>query len=219
MTWRKRASFILTSAALLAPLPLLFPALLLFPHHARAASFEVWSETPIDQAKLDAIVADANKRLATSPLYHPPEVRKVFLTQDSWRWLWLANTARGSIAFTKPFNNAMIVNRSSIADNAVWIDRPGGKRRTLGAIIAHEACHGMQRRHFGFAVQVTKPTWLFEGYCDHVAQESTLSEADYAALKANGETRPAMIYYEGRKKVEAALAANGGDVDGLFSAN
>ena len=95
--------------------------------------------------------------------------------------------------------------------------KPIGPARTLSSIIAHETCHGMERRRYGVLMSVTKPTWLVEGYCDHVAQESTLSDARAAEIKARGADHPAMVYYEGRKKVEAILAANGGNVDKMFA--
>jgi hypothetical protein len=63
---------------------------------------------------------------------------------------------------------------------------------------------------------VRQPRWRVEGYCDHVAQESALSDEDVARLAANGESHPALLYYRGRKRVEAELAANGGSVDALF---
>lgn len=74
----------------------------------------------------------------------------------------------------------------------------------------------MLRRHFGFTVDFTKPQWVREGYCDHVAGESSLSEQDVAQLQATGAHHPALPYFLGRKRVAASLAVNGGSVDRLF---
>jgi hypothetical protein len=197
--------------------PRFHPSLLVFPHHASAGIFEVWSETPIDQAKLQAIADNAERRLRDSPLYVPPEQRNVYLTQGGWRWQWLALSTSDAFAISPPVSNAVIVNRNSVDQNAVWNGRTVGGRRTLAGILTHETCHGMERRRFGLHSDWTTPKWLNEGYCDHVAQESSLSDADYAALMAGGISHPALPYYIGRKRVAAALAANGGNVDSLFA--
>ncbi|WP_144095518.1 hypothetical protein [Croceicoccus sediminis] len=89
--------------------------------------------------------------------------------------------------------------------------------QALSAVIAHETAHGMIRSRYGFVKAALAPQWLVEGYADHVAQESSLSDADYLRLKEAGEQHPPMPYYEGRKRVEAALERNGGDVDALFT--
>ena len=44
-----------------------------------------------------------------------------------------------------------------------------------------------------------------------------LAAADFAGLMKAGISHPAMPYYLGRRRVAAALAANGGDVDALFA--
>lgn len=218
MKFRARPVHLIWAALLVFYAPRLFPQLLLFPYHDRAGSFEVWSDLPIDSGRFQAISADATRRLQGSPLYAAPEARKVFLTQGGWRWQWLALTITGSFAISPPITNPLIINRNSVTEDAVWNGQKVGGRRSLAGILAHETCHGMERRHFGLLSDWTKPTWLREGYCDFVAQESSLSDADYAALMAAGTSHPALPYYLGRRRVAKALAANGGDLDALFAA-
>ncbi len=76
----------------------------------------------------------------------------------------------------------------------------------------------MSRRHIGIITYQSKPVWLREGYCDYVAQESSLTASDVAKLKAMGRDHPALLYFAGRRRVAAELAANGGNVDALFAA-
>ena len=134
------------------------------------------------------------------------------------RWNWLALQSRKTFGFTRGFTGYMVLNRSDLAANRMANRGALGATRTLSSIIAHETCHGMERRRYGRFMSITKPTWLVEGYCDHVAQESTLDEARVAELKARGQSHPAMVYFEGRKRVAAILAANDGNVDKLFGA-
>jgi len=60
------------------------------------------------------------------------------------------------------------------------------------------------------------PGWKSEGYADYVARESSLRDADYARLRANGARRDAMFYYEARRRVADALSRNGGNVEAML---
>lgn len=111
----------------------------------------------------------------------------------------------------------MVANWSSIDRNTVWNDR-GPTSRTLSGVIAHEKTHILIRDRYGFAASVYWPRWLIEGYCDHVAGESTLSDRQAARLVAAGRAPRALFYHQARKRVVAALAANGGSVEALFEA-
>ncbi len=205
--------------ALLAAAPILAPQLLAFPFSAQVGANRVWSETPLTEANLSAVLERADHLVAASPLAEGLEPQHVFLTRGGWRWRWLAAQASGTFALTRPLSDAIIVNRHDLTADAVYNGGAVGGRRTLSGTIAHETCHNLQRRRFGMTVTIVKPTWLIEGYCDFVAQESSLSDAQVAALKAAHRGHGAIVYYEGRRKVAAALGANGGDVDALFAAN
>ncbi len=171
----------------------------------------------MDQVQLTAILTDADRRVATSPLSNPPEHRHVFLTQGGWRWHWLALQSSGSFALTRPLGTGIVLNRSDLAAGRVYNGRQIGGTRSLSAVIAHETTHDMIRRHFSILDSAFFPTWLTEGYCDHVAGESSLTAEEVARLKTRGQSHPAVLYYEGREKVSSMLAANGGSVDRLFA--
>lgn len=213
----KKGPLLLAGAALLLAGPVLVPSVLAFPHRAQVGTFDIRSEAPLPRAEIERVIADATRRVATSPIADPQgERRSIYLTQGGWRWTLLALQSRKSFGLTRAATSYIVINRSELATNRMTNSRPIGAARTLSSIIAHETCHGMERRRYGALMSVTKPTWLVEGYCDHVAQESTLSDARAADIRARGEDHPAMVYYEGRKRVEAELARNGGDVDRLF---
>jgi hypothetical protein len=77
--------------------------------------------------------------------------------------------------------------------------------------------HGLIRAHFGLLADWKYPAELREGYCDHVAGSSSLTDRDARMLELAGKEIPALAYWRGRKKVEGALAANHGDVDAMFA--
>lgn len=201
---------------LLLASPLAAPQLLAFPYHTKAGDSRVWSETPIDQAALDRVMARAEALVSTSTIARDREPRRIFLTDDSWRWLWLANAHRGTFALTRFGGQNLIVNRADVAADRIVNDRPVGGSRQLSSVIAHEMTHGVLLHHFGAIEMMSQPRWRVEGYCDHVAQESALTAAEVAQIESRGEDHPALMYFHGRERVEAELAANGGSVDALF---
>lgn len=201
---------------LLVASPLREPQLLAFPYQATVGADHVYSTAPFTTAQLRAMLDRANALVAASPIHDGAEGRNIYLTDGGWRWTWLAGTSRGAFALTRPFAEAVIVNRSSLAGDRVFNGAAIAGTRTLSGVIAHEKCHGMLRRRFGMIRERTVPTWLNEGYCDYVARESSLTDAQAKTLEAAGAYHPAIAYLRGREKVAGLLAANGGDVDKLF---
>jgi hypothetical protein len=213
---RRRWQVGLAGLALVVFLPRLFPQALAFPHHESVAGSEVWSVGPMRRADIERILAESARRVGHSPLARESEPRRIFLTDGGWRWNWLALNSRGALAISIPLGEAIVVNANDPASDRVH-GAAFGRRRTLTGIIAHETCHGMVRREIGQLQALMAPGWLVEGYCDHVAGESTLTAADAARLQAAGKDHPALTYFLGRQRVERALAANGGDVRALFA--
>ena len=207
----------ISAPILLLASPLVAPQLLAFPHYAKAGDSQIWSETPIDQAALDKVMARAETLVSASPIAQEREPRRIFLTDGSWRWLWLANTNRGAFALTRLGGQNLIVNRADLAADRIVNGRTVGGSRQLSSVIAHEMTHGVLLHHFGVIAMMGQPRWRVEGYCDHIAQESALTPTDVARIEARGEKHPALLYYHGRQRVEAALAANGGSVDAVFA--
>jgi hypothetical protein len=212
-----RAGLMIGVPVLLLASPLVAPQLLAFPHFAEAGDSQIWSETPIDQAALEKVMARAETLVSASPIAREREPRRIFLTEGSWRWLWLANINRGTFALTRLGGQNLIVNRADLAADRITNDRTVGGSRQLSSVIAHEMTHGVLVQHFGAITMMGQPRWRVEGYCDHIAQESALTREQVARIEARGEAHPALLYYHGRKRVEATLAANGGSVNALFT--
>lgn len=214
MKWRRQAVY--AAAALTLASPLLAPQLLAFPYKARVGASTVWSERPLPPASTRAVFRRVDALVAASPIAAMPEGRHVFLTDGGWRWRLLTLGGSG-FGLTRAVNEAVLINRSDIDADRVWDGATVGGERTLSGVIAHEFCHGMERRRYGLTVDIEKPAWLREGYCDYVARESSLSDADVARLKAQDQSHPALVYFEGRQRVAKALQSNGGSVDKLFA--
>jgi hypothetical protein len=188
--------------------------LLAFPHHAVIGDHPVYSEQPIGP-ELVADVRAADAAMVRDPLGRArPLDQPLFFTDGGWRWTLLSVSSSRSFALSRPLGEPVIVNRSDPARDRM---ANGGRPRRLSHVVAHELAHGAIRAHVGQVAAIRLPRELVEGYADHVAGSSTLSDAEARALIREAREDPALIYWTGRKKVEAALARNGGSVDRLFA--
>jgi len=203
--------------AVVATAPLFAPSLLAVPHKEQVGAHVVRSVEPITPAVLAAI-AEADRRVAASPIGRDrASDQSIFLTGGGWRWLWLAGNAQGAMAVTRPFNDTIVLNRTDHATALVHNSAAIGGQRLMAGVISHEMTHGSLRAHFGLTVDFAYPAELREGYCDYVAQESSLTDAAALALQAHGAKHPALIYWSGRKRVAEAMARPGATVDRLFA--
>lgn len=121
----------------------------------------------------------------------------------------------GTVAFTRPLGNLIVVSDADpVADSARnHIRFPG--IRTLHDTIVHETTHILLNDHFGVMRAAQFPRWKVEGYADYIAGTSSLSDARAALVRKQDPYHPALVYYEGRKRVAAALARDP-NVDHLF---
>ncbi len=193
------------------------PEALAFPHHLRIGDTEIYSEKPVTAAAATAMLGKADRLLRASPIASQGYGRRIFLTHGGWRWYVLAPGSTTAIAISRPVLETIIVNKGDPANDVIFTGAVRGGRRSLSGVIAHERTHGLIRSHFGLLADWRYPAWLREGYCDLVAGGGTLSDADAAMLKRRGETGRALDYYEGRKRVEAALKRPGSTVDSVFA--
>ncbi|MCT8003501.1 hypothetical protein NZL82_16625 [Sphingomonas sanguinis] len=192
------------------------PAALAFPYRADFGSTTVLAEQPIDRAAMGRVLARADTLLAASPLDRPGLAREVVLTDGGWRWDVLSIGARGSIAFRRPFGHALIFNRSVIAADRVTNGAALGGVRTLSGTIAYEMTHRLVADHIGEWAAQRLPAWKREGYPDYVARETSIHPEDEARIRKLDPNARILTYYEGRRRVAAELARNGGSVDALL---
>lgn len=204
------------AAIIFAISPIAAPALLAFPYSQRVGEHHIYSTKPITpQLRAEVIEADRLVAASISGGFRKPD-QSIFLTDGGWRWVWLANRAKGAFAITRAINDAVLVNRSDDRSNQVFNGAKVAGQRSLSGVIAHEMTHGAIRAHFGLASDLIYPAELREGYCDYVAGGGSLSDEEAKRFIADGQSHPALPYWKGRKRVEAELANNGNSIDRLF---
>lgn len=213
MSWTRQAIYALVGACLLSPLAA--PQLLAFPYSARVGTHRVYSEAPI-VPEVRTIIQNADRMAARSPIALPRSAQPIFLTSGGWRWTLLTLTSRSAFAISRAPFETIVVNRSDpLSDKAFRPAKIGGTR-SLSATLAHEMTHGAIRAHFGPFADFRYPAWLREGYCDYVAGGGSITDGEAKALLANDPGHPALVYWQGRKRIESELKRDQGSIDTLF---
>lgn len=204
-----------TAVAAMLGVSVFEPQLLAFPYRTQVGEIVIYSvEAP--GPELAGIVTAAQARIAKSGIAAPLGRRSIFLTDGGWRWRLLSlPSSHGAFAITRPLSSAIVLNMSSIRSDAVRNGAGVGGDRTLSGTIAHESTHLLIYRRYGVLAAIGFPRWAVEGYCDHVAGESSLSADEAAALRRAGAAPPALVYYDARVRVDKALSG-GTTVDALM---
>jgi len=214
MTRRRAASISLVAIAGLFVLVTRVPAALAFPHRAQVGAATVLSDRPIDPA-IGARLARADALVTAAGLTGTDRAHQVVLTDGGWRWRLLSLRSSGAFGLRRPFSSVLVFNRSDVRADRITNDRKVGGSRSLSGTIAHEMAHWLTADRIGELAAVRQPSWKWEGFADHVARESTLTQAEAESLRITDPSSPPLHYFDARRRVERLLALNG-SIDALF---
>lgn len=147
----------------------------LFAHEVTHKNFKVYSRQPLDE-NIDKVLDSAQARLAKSTLYDESKTREIFLTDSHGFYTFLSNKAYHSFANSVPSLDNILVNKSDIKNDSVFVNQEGINQRSLSGVIAHEVTHLFIREKFGLRqALVSTPVWKNEGYCDYIAGDGVLT--------------------------------------------
>lgn len=156
----------------------LYPALMLFPypffrHQARSNNISVYSDRSISP-QIFPILGDVEQRLHKSPLDDSRLQHRIFICNDTWLFIFFANTGYHAGGVNKAWLNRYIfLRRAEIQRNRLI--GPSGNEvpgdRTLAYFIAHEIVHTLEVHRLGRYGFVRLPAWKREGYADYVARD------------------------------------------------
>jgi hypothetical protein len=146
----------------------------LFAHEVTYQNFKVYSREPFDE-RIYKVLDDAEARLSKSPIYDREVSRRVFLTNSHSIYAFLSNKAFRSFANSIPFINNILINKSDVANDLVFLNRREHNERSLSGVIAHEVAHLFIRKRVGTLRASLMPIWKNEGYCEYVAGDSTIT--------------------------------------------
>ena len=156
----------------------LYPALMLFPyplfrHQARSKNIAVYSDRSISPAILP-ILGDVEQRLRRSPLDDSRLQHRIFICNDTWLFIFFANTDYHAGGVNKAWlNQDIFLRRAEIQRNRLIgpSENEVAGDRTLAYFIAHEIVHTLEEHRLGRYGYVRLPAWKREGYADYVARD------------------------------------------------
>jgi len=169
----KRSVISLLSIALVYGVVIFFPAFL-YQYRFQSENVHIYSDH-----ELPANIADISqtilRRIKKSTYYNAQDEYKVFISNDQWRWRFIANLRPDAGGFNMELcpNNSFI-RPSVIAENRIippHATMADAQNRDLVYFISHEITHGMMVNHNGLLTSLFKTkSWIKEGYADLIAK-------------------------------------------------
>jgi hypothetical protein len=188
----------------------------LFAYSTEYNSFKIYSREPI-KPELTAVLDSAEARLRASPIYDNSFRRSVYLTDSHSMYGLLSHKAYKSFANSVPFIDNILINKSDVATDKVFLNRPLNNSRSLSGVIAHEVTHLLIRRRYGTTTATLMPTWKNEGYCEYIAGDSTITlEEGIARWRENRADDSRYPYIKYHLMVKHLLEKEKISVDDLF---
>jgi hypothetical protein len=189
----------------------------LFAYSTKYESYKVYSRQPIGQ-ELTAVLESAETRLRRSPLYETSATRHVYLTDGFGVYALLSHKAYNSFANSVPFVDNVIINRSDVGADRVFVNREKNNSRSLSGVIAHEVTHLFIRQRYGTISASLIPRWKNEGYCEYIAGDSTISIEEGVRLwRENPSDDMSYRYLKYHLMVKYLLDDEKMSVDDLFT--
>ena len=189
----------------------------LFAHEVGYQSFKVYSRQPID-GNVYKVLDDAEARLSKSTIYDREVSRRVFLTNSHGLYTFLSNKAFRSFANSVPFIDNILVNKSDVGADLVFLNRPQNNKRSLSGVVAHEVTHLFIRKRVGTLRAALMPTWKNEGYCEYIAEDSTITFTEGVRLwKENPKDDSKYRYFKYHAMVKYLLETEKLTIDDVFN--
>ena len=211
----KVASIAVTILAVAYLVLLTFPQAL-FAYTTEHNNFRIYSREPI-RPELATVIKSAETRLKSSPIYDETFRNDLYLTDGHGVYALLSHKAYKSFANNIPYIENIIINKSDVVADRVFLNREKNNSRSLSGVIAHEVTHLLIQRRYGTARSIMLPSWKKEGYCEYVAGDSTITlEEGIRLWKENPSDDTGYRYIKYHLMVKHLLEKDGTSVDDLF---
>ena len=193
---------------------LLYIFLLIFPELVFANQFS-WGRFTVyyhhknqNPEQLKSIISDAETLLKASPLEKEMGQQKIFLTSSFTEFTFFAPQARKAFAVNYPLTQNIFIATSDILKNRSFRNGKTHNTRSLSSVIAHETTHSLIDNHFGvFRARWRIPQWKKEGYCEYIAQETSMDQQKGLSLFCQNDSisSPAFEYFKATLKTRFIL--------------
>jgi hypothetical protein len=189
----------------------------LFAYSTQYGNLNIHTREPLPP-ETEKVVAAAQERLKRVPFYTTDKTRQIYLTGGFKMYGLLSHKAYRSFANSLPFVNNIMVNKTDVAADRVFLDREKNNSRSLSGVMAHEVTHLLIRERYGSIAAAMVPTWKNEGYCEYIAQDTTIPFDEGIRLwreYPNDDTNYRYIKYQAM--VRYLLEVENVTVDDLFT--
>lgn len=124
----------------------------------------------------------------------PKSIVVIMATPSAYAFINPAS--RNAFAVTRKFGNVIWVRDGSFSNNSSLSGHVARNRRSLSGVIAHESIHVALNADLGRIESSRLPSWLAEGYCDYVANETSYPfDEGIARVLADSSTTDASFRY------------------------
>lgn len=163
-----------------------FPQVL-FPYSYSRQGVTIYARFPLP-VEATGRIAEIAKLTDRSELAVIGRTERIFVCNQPWLFRLLSPMSAGAFAYSLPVTNNVFVANANLIYDVARSAAPDFNTRSFSAVAAHEITHGLIRHRVGIFHSL--PTWVVEGYCDYVAQESSFPEAKGLHLLAMGQQHP-----------------------------
>jgi hypothetical protein len=185
---------------------------------------QLWSDQPFDAAKANDVLADAERRIARSPLPLGSGPHRVFIANAEWRrrlvFLW--NQGAGGVNYY-PLRNMFIRHADVDGDRVFGNTGAVPPPRTLAYFAAYEVGHSLIGERIGALANHRLPRWIREGLADYIGfgAQVDIDALTRALIADEVRMNPQRtgLYARYRLLVAYFLEREGWSVDRLLASN
>lgn len=161
----------------------------LYGYHHQRENVHIFSDEELP-SNIDSLSSAVLARIKKSDYYNAQDEYKVFISNKTWRWRFVANLRPHAGGFNiELFPNNSFIRPSIVAENRIIPPRAtmaDAAERDLVYFISHEITHGMMVNHNGLFTSLTKTkSWIKEGYADLIGKKTFDYAGNLAQLKSN----------------------------------
>lgn len=170
-----------------------------FSHKIEYKNYKVYSTSNINK-NISNILNRVDILLSASELYTTNIEHRIFICNNLNVYTFFAPMARNAFGCNyRVFGNIFVAN-CRIEKDIAFSNRKINNKRNLSGVIAHEATHSLINNYMGWIKNKMLPKWKEEGYCEFIAQESSIDDKNGIELFKNGQTdnSKAFKYFEYR---------------------
>ena len=173
---KKIFSWIFKGLILFYILLLCFPHLL-FENKLDYKNFSVYyHHNDINTEELKLVLDKSENLLKKSELFRKGTSQDIFICNEYSEFTFFALLSRKAFAVNYPISQNIFISKSSVSQNYTVRNGKENNKRTLSGVIAHETVHSLLENKLGLLKYKLLPSWKNEGYCDFIANESSLNK-------------------------------------------